>query len=304
VYIVDKIYNNQRLYIVSLIILFIGAFALPLVFAFLVGGYLSGNLPDSIAIFNSDNKPADSQDKETQEKDVLFPDALVVAGPNVFLDVKHSPALEPQPGKDFLISVWVKLKKLPETGESFVIFSKFDEKSAARKGYSFSLTMEQDKLRPGIYWRDENNGTWFTFSEVGIKPKTWNLFVISFRDEKYLGLHTAQFVDGKGATDEAGVKLLGGYELTNKIFPQNKMDFQAGSFGSGKFRGKIGPVGIFSSQSITKELDPILASFVENPTEVPDFFNTEDVALWLPHGKSDESGKNNSVSISHSKRTD
>lgn len=296
--IINKIYTNQKLYILSLVVLFLISFAIPLFFAFTLGGLLNNFGPGS----DSNSAQQSTQENEPQEKDSVFPDAIGISSPNTFITVKSSPSLEPQEGKDFLIAVWVKLKKLPLVGESFVVFSKYDEKSSARKGYSFSLTKEQESLRPSLYWKDNSNGTWFTFSEVNLEPKHWTLFVITFRDDKYLGLHVATLPDAQAENSQAAIKLLGGHELSNKILPQNKADLLIGSFNGGKFRGKIGPLGIFSSKSLTENLNNILTSLIESPREVPEQFEESDVGLWIPDDRSDQSANQNVITLPKAKR--
>ncbi len=300
--IIDKIYTNQKLYLVSLILLFLLAFAVPLIFALTVGGVFSKYMPESVvSLVESES---DINEKDGSEKDSLFPNSVSINNSNSLISIKSNSSLEASDGKDFIFSFWVKFKKLPSQDENMIIISKYDDKSASRKGYSFALAREQENVRPSVYWRDENNnGTWFAFSEIYVEPKLWNLFVISFRDNKYLGLHTAALLE-KDQTLSTQIKLLGGYELSTTIIPQNKSNLEIGAISAGKFRGKIGPVGIFNRKKITENLDSILKNLIAAPLSVPAFFEQEDVGLWMVNGQTDTGPKQNKIVLPKSKKTE
>ena len=298
--ILDRIKKDEKLYFVFLVFLFIVSFAIPIIFAVSISGSSSEIFSALIKGKKNELSPGlEGSEKEVQEKDTVFPNAINISSPNSYISVASNPSLEASSGKDFIFSIWLKFKRLPGAGESVVIFSKYDERSASRKGYSFSLTNEQENGRdayvPSIYWRDDKNGTWFTFPKMELETKTWTLFVISVREGKYLGLHSAIKKDKDDSFSE--IKLLGGYELNNLILPQTKTDLEIGAFNSGKFRGAIGPVGIFNSQPVTKDLDEILKSLKDDPREIPDFFLSEEVGLWLSDGSTDSGDAENKISI-------
>ena len=80
----------------------------------------------------------------------------------------------------------------------------------------------------------------------------------------FLGLHLGNLID-----DKVLVERLGGYQLENVIIPHSRSALLVGAFNSGKFRGEIGPIAIFSMPDLSESFDKILAALVASPREVP-----------------------------------
>lgn len=297
----NKIHYNQNIYFCSLIALFLVAFVIPLAFALSMGGVLHKIFPSSaLQHFNLLRR-------ENAEKDLIFPDSASINGPNSYVRINHSLYLEPVAGKDFMLSFWLKPRRLPAIDERYLVLSKFDERSASRRGYAFALARDRESVRPEVYWRDEVNGTWFTFSEINLEARQWILFVVTLRDGKFLGLHSATIPEpaiGQEVAPTPEVELLGGYELPTPIFPHSESDLLLGAFGGGKFRGQIGPLGIFRGSAITGSLDDILRELVHSPRELPAYFGKEGTGFWTENFSSDSSGKGNMVELVKPKRGD
>ena len=133
-----------------LVLLFILSFLLPLYFGLRVTGLLT-----------------DSTHSPAAELDPVFPDAVPVHDQGAFIRISGSRELLPKHGEDFLMTAWIKLRKLPSKGERMILFAKADNKAPFYPGYSLSLVREGQEIHPIVYWRDAGGvGGWYLFSEI------------------------------------------------------------------------------------------------------------------------------------------
>ena len=278
-----EVLDRNSFFVVALSLLFAVSFALPLAFALKVGGIMySGESPE-----------------ELEPRSDFLPQSPLVTQPNSYVRIKSNPALHPREGQDFLMTFWIRPKKLPALGEREVIMSKVDTESSSRSGYALALQRETGGIKPAFYWRDEKgDGTWFTFSEMEIVPRGWLMLAVSFREGRYLGMHGAVVVEQL----TPHLKLLGGYELEKTILPRSESSLMIGSFNQGLFRGEIGPLGIFSAGSISERLEPILEEVLRRPEQLPKQLSKDEIKLWSIDGKSDQSSSANVVEFIRPKR--
>ena len=101
--------------------LFFLAFALPVLIFYFV-----------IKIFNS---PQDDNVKEVKYEKNTFSVKL----PGQSLRVFDENILNPEQGKDFIITSWFKFRKLPQDGEKAILITKYDATSAYKQGYGFAI---------------------------------------------------------------------------------------------------------------------------------------------------------------------
>lgn len=274
-----RLLENRIIFALLLALIFTISFAIPLFCAVQVGGVW----------FDSDVSRSYAKEKT----DRLFPNARVIGGPNTFLSVSHADDLQPIAGRDFLLTAWFKLRRLPALDERWIVLSKYDGESKVRNGYALALARDGDLVRPELYWRSaEGKGTWLRFSELDIDSKEWFMLAISFRQDSFLGMHAVTpAVDGREA---AKVVLLGGYQL-NEMAAGSNEPLLVGSFNVGKFRGMIGPLGIFTPRDLSERLGEILNAAAAAPPAVPDELSLDEVRLWIADGQKDESGTPHSV---------
>ena len=278
-----NVFERRGVFFAALIGLFVVSFAIPMLFVFKIGGIWS----------NGQNV------EEEVQKDQFFPEASNISAPNSYLSIASSPLIEPTTTEDFLITVWIKLRKLPLAGERLLILAKQDPESASRRGYALALARESDSIRPEVYWRDDNNnGTWFRFADATIVSKAWMMFAISFREQKYLGLHMGTRLENL----EPELTLLGGYELENFILPKSSSPLLLGAFNNGKFRGNLGAVGVFARPNLSKDLNDLLQTHLQEPKEITNYFKDEEVKVFLADGKNDASSNKLEVHFHKSKR--
>jgi hypothetical protein len=262
-----------------LVLLFSVSFAVPLVFAIKASGFIDFD-KDSI---------------EDNVKESLFPNASKIGASNVYFSIESKDILSPIEGKDFLLVFWAKIRKLPVDGERLLLLSKYDPHLRSLRGYALALSAEGDLIYPEVYWRsNEGVGTWLKFSEISIDPKQWTMFALSFREQKFLGLHSVGISDEK-RDSKPEIKVLGGYELEQTIRPTSSSPLLTGAFSNGKFRGYIGQLGIFQKENLTQDLMGILEKVVAEPKKITEQFNQEDVQFLLEDAGKDSSSYNNKV---------
>jgi hypothetical protein len=207
-------------------------------------------------------------------RDTVVQDALVVANGGTALRVAHHSALNPSGKDDFLFYIWFKLRKPLVDGERAVFVAKFDPDSKIRPGYSMSLVGGPDGVRPHIYWQSEQGqGRWYPFASTQLRAKEWYVLAVSFREERYLGVHLMMHNGGKKP------EVLGGYDLEQQVIPENQADLLVGAFGVSKFRGRIGPFGVIRRPGMTKDVATFVAEMSKEPGILPSEISSSDAVL-------------------------
>lgn len=243
--------------VILLALLFIASFALPLAFALRVGGIGSESVAPKL--------------------DNVVANGVSVYGKNTYIEVAHSDHLNPQTGRDFLLVSWVRFRKLPQTGERVLFLGKFSPDTQVKPGYALGFARDQEELRPVVYWQDQGGqGGWFTFAELDVLPQSWIMLVLSFFDGQYLGLHAVTRSDD-GSTE---LFLLGGYEVESELLPNSAQNLLVGSFRGGSFRGRLGPIGIFSGDELSETLTEIVEQMGSDASRVPAALDSAETLLW------------------------
>jgi hypothetical protein len=246
---------------------FVVAFALAC-FAALVIGHYALKAPRSLipSVFNS---------QSAQQPDEPSFDPFVVASPGAFLKALGGERLNPVPGEDYLLFVWLRLRRIPQPGEVLGVASKFDPQVPNKPGYALSLEGALDGVRPKVYLSAASaQGRWFTFAAHPLVRGTWYMFALSISQDSYVSVHLAQL-----GSDQPPV-LLGGYEMRLPSLPLSSSDVAVGSIGAGRFRGQVGPFGIISARKLQRTLVDQLAQMQVEPLEVPSGVDREAVLLW------------------------
>lgn len=219
-----------------------------------------------------------------------FPNAIPVMQPGVVLHVSHDDSLNPERERDWVYLSWIKLKKSISPDERVVVSAKYDPSTKLRVGYSLVLRGGVDGVRPVVYWQGETGvGKWYTFAPMQLQSREWYLLAISFR-RGTLGMHLTSASSPKSLTP------LGGYEVGEEVLPVNSTELIAGSFANGKFRGRLGPIGIVTGGDISKDLPSFLKSIAKKPTELPEAPEGSNLVLWTD-GKEDFGVNKLSVSV-------
>ena len=244
----------------GLILLFLASFALPIYFA----TRYSGSVVQSGA-----------------EEDAVFPDGTVIARGAGFLRIRNADTLQPSAGRDFVFSVWINPKRPPKEGQRMVIASKSGDKTP---GYSLAIASDGTAVRPEVRWvGQEGKGKWFVFGELPLVIDRWHLFVVSFIDGRYLGLHAVTIL-GEAKPE---VKLLGGYDVAEYGIPHNQLPLEVGAVDGGAFRGKVGAIGVFAGSKFGDRVKDLAKELSRSPREIPTILSDREVLLWSVDGVRD-----------------
>ncbi|MBN8548901.1 MAG: hypothetical protein J0M12_06270 [Deltaproteobacteria bacterium] len=271
----SRVASRTPFYIVGLAFLFVISFSLPLLFTFKFGGTLT----------TSSQSAADA--------DAIFPEYTAVQSSGQRIEIEHAAALNPQPGEDFILSGWFKFARPLQPKEKVLLIGKNDALAEPQSGYIIGLARDTDTVRPIVYWGDEKKGKWYSFADIAIAPQSWVMLALSFQDGKYLGMHAATI----GADGKAELKLLGGYEVEDGVHPSSSGPLLLGAWGEGKFKGRVGPFGLFSKSGIGDDLKNVLKSLSRSPQEIPSSLSQDEVMLWAPRGLKDESAAQRNVQL-------
>jgi len=232
---------------------------------------------------------------ETEHTDLAFKDVAVVRGPGSFLQIPHTPVLNPSQ-EDLLLLTWVRPRALPPQGERQIFLLKYDAEKHSRTGFGLALSRRGDEVRPEVYWRDsEGKGGWYQYTSLAIQPEEWSLFALSFRKGRLLGLHGAVVGDQASAPE---FQLLGGYDVGEVAPPAPVSDLFVGAPSESTFRGRIGMVALLRGEELTEELRPILAEALRSPGELDlSLFPKVKSDLFITGGKRDHSPHGHTVNL-------
>jgi hypothetical protein len=207
-----------------------------------------------------------------------FADAVAVTRSGTVLTVAHHPLLNPT-DSDFLLFVWFKLKSSPDVEERSAFLGKYDPREGNPEGYALALVGGADGIRPHVYWQNSaGKGRWFAFASTTIEPGRWYVMGVTFRAQRYLGVHIAPY------GPEANAEVLGGYDLDGTIVPASNANLSIGAFKKSKFRGHVGPFGIFRDIDIAKDATRILKRIARDPSFEAEPVEESQIALWADPG--------------------
>jgi len=244
---------------------------------YLVGAFIAAFAVSWLAVvavffsFKSAQAPAATGVATT---DGAFADAVAITRSGTVLTVSHHPQLNPA-DSDFMLFVWFKLKSALDLKERSAFLGKYDAHEANPEGYALALVGGADGVRPHVYWQNRaGNGRWFAFASTKIEPGTWYVMGVTFRAQRYLGVHIAPY------GPEASPEVLGGYDLDGVIVPASTANLSIGQFKKSKFRGHVGPFGVFRDIDISKEAPRILKRIARDPSFDGEPVEESKIALW------------------------
>lgn len=253
----------------------LGDRALPLAVGFILAFVLSWLLVVGVGyLLNAGGGDPSSPSVAEVPREEGFAQAVSVSGVGSVLRIEHAETLNPSTG-DFLLFVWFKLKNPLQDGDRAPFLGKYDEQSKSKAGYALALVGGADGVRPHVFWQnEEGKGRWYAFASTRVQPQEWYLFAVTFRAQRYLGVHVA------GYGPRANPEVLGGYDLEGEIIPASKAPFEIGAAGTSKFRGRVGPFGIVQGLDVARDGGKIIKEIARNPEVIPDMVDQSQVAVW------------------------
>lgn len=173
--------------------------------------------------------------------------------------------------KDFYLAVWLR----SEEPLRDAVISKVDFETKGKPGLSLRFIRLGEETRPQVYWKNSEKGGWFTFAPIKQLPNRWKLFLLSFRENRYLGLHVAYETED----ETAELVSLGGYDLS--FFPTSESLMKVGKVTAPGYRGEIGPILVFQGGS--RKSFEVLKELIMEPEQVatkePIFSGTEGLQI-------------------------
>lgn len=227
-----------------------------------------------VAIFFSFKSSNSDPTSVPPTTDAVFADAVAITRSGTVLTVGHHPLLNPTES-DFMLFVWFKLKSDLDLKERSAFLGKYDPREANPQGYALALVGGADGVRPHVYWQNSaGGGRWFAFASTNVKPGTWYVMGVTFRAQRYLGVHIAPY------GPDANPEVLGGYDLDGAIIPASSANLSIGQFKRSKFKGHVGPFGVFRDIDISKDSSRILKRIARNPSFDEEPVEESKIALW------------------------
>lgn len=228
-----------------------------------------------VAIFFSFKRSDSSGEApKASDTDGVFADAVAVTRSGAALSVEHHAMLNPT-DSDFMLFVWFKLKSEIDPDERSAFLGKYDSRVSNPEGYALALIGGADGVRPHVYWQNSTGkGRWFAFASTHIQPGAWYVMAVTFRAQRYLGVHIAPY------GPESNPEVLGGYDLDGAVVPASQAKLSVGAFKPSKFRGHIGPFGVLRDIDISKDGSRILKRIARNPSFSSEPVEGGQIALW------------------------
>ena len=210
----------------------------------------------------------------TGARDDVFSDAVSITRSGTALSVAHHGLLNPT-DSDFMLFVWFKLKSEIDPEERSTFLGKYDPKEENPEGYAIALIGGAEGVRPYLYWQNASGrGRWFAFASTHIVPNTWYVMAVTFRAQRYLGVHIAPY------GQESNPEVLGGYDLDGAIIPASSAKLSIGAFKRSQFRGQVGPFGIFHNIDLSKDASRIMKRLARDPSFANAPVDDNQIALW------------------------
>lgn len=207
--------------------------------------------------------------------------AFSVKIPGTSFRVFDETKLNPQKGNDFVLTLWVKFRKLPKEDGRIVLLTKYDASTAYKQGYAVAIDKKSTGFRGSVFWQDmNNNGRWYTFDEIPIIVGNWFMFTISFTSNEHLAFHYTYSIGEKVFT-----KLIGAYKIS--AIPASVSSFRVGSLVSQIFDGKIGTVSLIKTSNVEENLNDIIKENFMNSQRPSKRFKKEEILLWVIAGRED-----------------
>lgn len=250
-----------------LIACFIGAFATACLVSLIVGHYTI-KAPRRLNPFAS-NASISSESFNSVEK--LF----VVSTAGSYRKVVAGERLNPIPGQDYALFIWLRLRRIPAPGEVFSVVSKFDPHVAYKPGYAISLEGAPDGVRPRVYVSAASGGgRWYSFAAHPMSRRNWYLLTMALSEDTYVSTYMAQ-----QGTDQPPA-FLGAYKMRLASLPFSASDLTVGALGQSRFRGHIGPFGVLSGEGLQRDLMGYLGKMQGNPAIQPRQLPRGAVLMW------------------------
>lgn len=206
--------------------------------------------------------------------DSVFADAVAVSRSGTVLSVAHNPMLNPA-ASDFMLFVWFKLRLEIDPEERSTFLGKYDAKSDSSGGYALAFIGGADGVRPFVYWQNATGGgRWYAFASTHIIPGKWYVLGLTFRAQRYLGVHIAPY------GPDSNPEVLGGYDLNGEIVPASPAKLSIGAFKRSQFRGHVGPFGVFHNIDISKDASLIMKKMARDPSFEAVPVEENQIALW------------------------
>lgn len=236
--------------------------------AFVLVGHFGFNTPRSLSVSTVDNELA-----ATEKEPVASFFTVHRAG--VRKTVAAHDSLNPSEGTDYMVFVWFRLRRVPESGEYTAVLGKFDAKARNRPGLAISLEGAPDGVRPRVYWNNAaGEGRWYSFASRYLRRNGWYLLAVSFSQDTFL---SAYLVD---QAELESNPLVGAHRLGKRVDPSSSADLVVGALGSGDFRGDIGPFGILSAKGLHKDIQGYVARLAASPNHIASGIPADAVRLW------------------------
>lgn len=203
-------------------------------------------------------------------------------------------ALDPVPGRSFLVSVGFRMARELDEGDRQIILSKYDGKQSPFPGWAIAVRRYSTSVRPEVYWRDKRgNGGWFTFDRLSFPPQVsslesaWCSVLLVWKPSGELFLYFSQVSvdDVVGAIGDSTDSLVrpvdyrGGYYVPTIELPNTSAEVQVGAPRGLRRRALLGDVAWLSIADGAGDLKLGLATGLPSASGEPEADKSAQVVI-------------------------
>ncbi len=190
------------------------------------------------------------------------------------IDYQDRPEFNPEIDQNFGILIWLKFKAITNIDQRIFILRKY--KGESDTGYALAFNQFNDGFYPQVFWPTKADSNWLTFQKFKPVQNRWYGFLLTFTDNKYLGL---QILKPNKARPGITLENLGGYILKDSL-PVNSAKLEIGSIGTHIFNGSIAKISFFKSPTKDfKLIDLIDALKTSSPATSLKDYHSFDIEL-------------------------
>lgn len=206
-------------------------------------------------------------------------------------DIQADEFLDPRDGKNFLVSMQLRLEEFPRLGDRTVILSKDETKGAALHGWAIGLNREKTSLRFAVFWKSEDGGGWYLFDHYPLNTRVWYAITLIAVPREYLALYLQEGERGVAPRFSSKVVFLGGVEISKSGVPKSAAGLSLSTLRESRraLRGQISSLLIASPRELPADIEEA-AQYVAGGTEaVAQRLGEAEIALLLNEDGEDRS---------------
>lgn len=218
-----------------------------------------------------------SSEEATSGLEGLTPFKIQVKNGSSYAKVASDIWLDPQSGKNFLVSFLVNLQGFPPNGIRQNIITKYQADREPYPGWSVAIKNLGTSLRLQVYWQGlQGKGGWYSFEDLGLSLGRWYSISLVKTD-------TGEILLTVEDASENNIRFAGGLAIPEVGNPISSTSFVIGSSREGKraFRGEVAQVLVAHPEELPSNRSQLLQLLQGGGSALLESLKPKEVGFWL-----------------------